>query len=161
MSKLELLVWHNLATPEGREVSGTEVVGWHTNKKPFGNGWSKPGYNDLIHLGGMLENLIPYNDDDIVDPWEIANGVAGINYKCRHVAFVGGKDIDNRRAKDTRTKEQRMAMFNYTRMTIAQHPDIMVAGHYQFNKNKKFCPGFDVPQWLRAIGIPDKNIYMP
>jgi N-acetylmuramoyl-L-alanine amidase len=153
---LTYLVIHCLATPEGREVSGDEVRRWHTLPKPHGRGWSKPGYNDLIHLGGLVENLIPYNDDGVVDGWEIANGVRGINGHARHVAFPGGMTED-KRYKDTRTKEQRIALTNYVRMTIAQHPAIVVGGHYQFDE-KKYCPGFDVVQWLRAIRVPEQNI---
>jgi hypothetical protein len=157
--KLTYLIIHCTATPEGREVTSDEIRKWHTSPSPKGRGWKQVGYSDMIHLDGTLENLVPYNNDDIVDAWEITNGVKGYNSISRHVVYVGGVDADNvRKAKDTRTWLQELKMITYVKETIARHPHILVGGHNQFN-NKKACPSFNVPSWLRAIGIPEKNIY--
>ena len=157
MKKLLYLIIHCTATPEGMVVGSNKIREWHTSPLPKGRGWKQVGYSDLIHLNGHIENMVPYNDNDIVDPWEITNGATGINSNARHVVYVGGMDIDNKFAKDTRTKEQLAAMANYIRQTIAQHPNIQVAGHNQFAS--KACPSFDTVKWLRAIGIRDKNIF--
>ena len=159
--ELEFLVIHCAATPQGREVSGAEIRRWHTAPKPHGNGWQQVGYSDIIHLGGLVENLVPYNNDNIVDPWEITNGVQGINTRARHVVLPGGLDQEGKHPKDTRTSAQRLALANYVKQTIAQHQDIQVAGHYQFDAGKRHCPGWNVPVWLRGIGIHSHNIYQP
>jgi len=160
MSKpLTYLVIHCTATPEGRDVTSDEIRRWHTSPPPKGRGWKQVGYADMIHLDGRVENLVPYNDDDIVDVWEITNGASGINSISRHVVYVGGVDAnDVKKARDTRTWLQELAMIKYVKETIARHPNIKVAGHNQFAK--KACPSFDVPKWLSAIGIPKKNIYI-
>lgn len=155
--KLTYLVIHCTATPEGRAVSSSQIKDWHTSAPPRGRGWKQVGYSDMILLNGIVINLVPYDDNDTVEPWEITNGVAGINSISRHVVYVGGMDKDNKLPMDTRTKEQRMALANYVRQTIAQHPDIQVAGHNQFAN--KACPSFSVVQWCLAIGIAPKNIY--
>jgi N-acetylmuramoyl-L-alanine amidase len=160
-SKLKFLVLHCTDTPEGREVTAAMIRDWHTSAPPRGRGWKQVGYSDMIHLNGHLENLVPYNDDELVDAWEITNGVAGINGVARHVVLVGGKDRDMRFAKDTRTKEQRLTLTNYVKMQVAMHPDILVSGHYQFDPNKPYCPGWNVPEWLMAVGFNPKNIYQP
>lgn len=157
MKKLKYLVIHCTATPEGRGVTFADIRRWHLSPKPKGRGWKQVGYSDMIHLNGLVENLVKYDEDDYVDAWEITNGAAGINSVSRHVVYVGGLDRDGERAKDTRTREQIISLTNYVKMTIAQHPDILVAGHNQFAK--KDCPSFNVPVWLKAIGIEDKNIY--
>lgn len=157
--KLKYLVIHCTATPEGREVSAAEIRDWHTSAPPRGRGWRQVGYSDMIHLTGALTNLVPYNDDDTVDAWEVTNGVKGINGVARHVVYSGGKDRENRFAKDTRTQAQQLAMANYVKQTIAAHPNILVSGHCQFDAGKPYCPGFDVPKWLAAIGVNSKNIY--
>lgn len=158
MGKLKFLVIHCTATPEGRAVTSAEIRKWHTSPAPIGRGWKQVGYSDIIHLNGLLENMVKYDGDDEVAPWEITNGVGGeVNRIARHLVYVGGMDKDNRYAKDTRTSEQLMAMANYIKQTIAQHPNILVAGHNQFAS--KACPSFAVPTWLRAIGIDSKNIY--
>lgn len=155
--KLTYLIIHCTDTPQGRSVTSGQIRAWHTNPKPSGNGWKQVGYSDMIHLSGAIENLVPYNNDDKVDSWEITNGAAGINSIGRHVVYVGGKDRDNRHSLDTRTAAQRVSLANYVKMTIAQHPDILVGGHNQFST--KDCPSFNTVEWLRAIGIPYKNIY--
>ena len=157
--ELEFLVIHCTATPQGREVSGAEIRRWHTAPRPKGNGWRQVGYSDIIHLGGLVENLVPYNQDNVVDPWEISNGVRGINPIARHVVLPGGLDQDGKHPKDTRTAAQRLSLANYVKQTIAQHPNIKVAGHYQFDPRKPGCPGWNVPVWLRGIGIHPRNIY--
>jgi N-acetylmuramoyl-L-alanine amidase len=160
MSKpLTYLVIHCTATPEGREVTAEEIRRWHTSPPPKGRGWKQVGYSDLIHLDGIIENLVPYNNDDIVDVWEITNGASGVNSVSRHVVYAGGVSADDvKKARDTRTWLQELAMITYVKETIARHPNIKVAGHNQFNSGKA-CPSFDVPSWCRKIGIPEKNIY--
>lgn len=155
--KLTYLILHCTATPEGKEVTAATIRKWHTSPPPAGRGWKQVGYTDMIHLNGIVENLVPHNDDKIVDRWEVTNGAVGMNSISRHVVYVGGMDEDGKFACDTRTKEQLMAMANYVRHVISRHSDIKVAGHNQFAA--KACPSFNVPQWLRGIGIPEKNIY--
>jgi N-acetylmuramoyl-L-alanine amidase len=158
MGKLTYLVIHCTATPEGVPVTSKQIRHWHTAPKPEGRGWKQVGYRDMIHLNGLVENLVPYDNDDEVEPWEITNGVAGINSIAAHVVYVGGTEaLDIKKAKDTRNKEQLAALANYVRMTIAAHPSIQVGGHNQFDKGKA-CPSFDVPRWLKGIGIQEKNI---
>lgn len=156
--ELKYLVIHCTATPEGRNVTPADIKNWHLSPPPQGRGWRQVGYSDMITLDGELTNLVPYNEDDNVDKWEITNGVAGINSISRHVVYVGGCD-KKMNPKDTRTPEQLETLTEYVWQTIDNHPDILVAGHNQFAK--KACPSFDVPRWLVDIGVPEKNIYRP
>lgn len=127
-----------------------------------GRGWGQVGYADMFHLDGKVENLVPYNDDDNVDPWELTNGVTNgvannANYFTRNVVYVGGMDRAYKKPQDTRTLQQRNTMELYVKKMVAKYPRIQVAGHNQFEK--KACPSFSVPQWALAIGIESKNIY--
>jgi hypothetical protein len=157
MKQLTYLVIHCTATPQGMAVTSKKIREWHTSPPPLGRGWKQVGYSDMIHLNGMVENLVPYNEDDVVQPREVTNGVTGCNTISRHVVYVGGMDEDNKNAKDTRTREQLLSLRNYVINMIAHHPDILISGHNQFAN--KACPSFDVPKWLNAIGINNKNIY--
>jgi len=119
-----------------------------------GRGWRQVGYADMIHIGGRIENLVPYNEDENVDPWEITNGIMAANElydNARHLLYVGGGT-----GQDTRTPEQVVSMINKVKETIHRHPDILVLGHNQVDVTG--CPGFDVPAWLRSIGVEEKNI---
>lgn len=157
--KLTYLVIHCTATPEGRNVSSDDIRSWHLSPVPKGRGWKQVGYSDMIHLDGTVENLVKYNNDSIVDAWEITNGASGINSKSRHVVYVGGcPKGDLTSAKDTRTPEQLKALEQYVKKTIQYYPNILIAGHYHFQPNK-FCPSFNVEDWLKSIRVSDKNIY--
>ena len=154
--KLKYLIIHCTDTPEGRVVTKHDIETWHLGPKPDGRGWSKVGYSDMINLEGELINLIPFDQDDEVDSFEISNGARGMNSKSRHVVYVGGQEKDTRAPKDTKTIQQIEALTTYIKYTVLRHPDIKIAGHYHFSD--KGCPNFDVTHFCRSIGIDDKNI---
>ena len=100
----------------------------------------------MIHLDGRIERLVDNNDDDVVDSWEVTNGVAGLNSVCRHIVYVGGKGCD------TRTEAQIKSMENFVREFHDRYPDIQIVGHRDLASGKQ-CPSFDVKKWLQSIGI--------
>lgn len=151
MAKLKYLVIHCTATPEGREVSASDIRRWHTSPPPSGRGWKQVGYTDMIHLDGRVERLVRNNEDEVVDPWEQTNGASGYNSVSRHIVYVGGVARDGKTAKDTRTAAQREALARYVRDFHAKHPQVRIIGHNDLAP--KACPSFDVQSWLREIGI--------
>lgn len=153
MAKLKYLVIHCTATPEGRDVSAADIRRWHTAPvSEGGRGWKQVGYTDLIHTDGRVERLVANNEDANVDPWEITNGAAGYNSVSRHIVYAGGVDADNvQKAKDTRTPAQKEALKRYVLDFHRKHPTVKIVGHNQLAA--KACPLFDVPQWLKSIGI--------
>jgi len=153
MAKLKYLVIHCTATPEGRDVSAADIRRWHTAPvSAGGRGWKQVGYTDLIHTDGRVERLVANNEDANVDPWEITNGAAGYNSVSRHIVYAGGVDTDNvQKAKDTRTPAQKEALKRYVLDFHRKHPTVKIVGHNQLAA--KACPSFDVPQWLKSIGI--------
>lgn len=154
MSKIKLGVIHCTATPQGREVTKLELERWGRRR-----GWRQPfGYRGLIHLDGALQILVPNNDDEFIDPWEITNGAAGHNHHAIHYAYAGGMNEDNKYPYDTRTSAQRLTLRNIVFDYIGRYPWIRWCGHNQLTELKA-CPSFDVPRWLRAIGVPEDNIY--
>ena len=153
MAKLKYLVIHCTATPEGRDVSAADIRRWHTAPtNAGGRGWKQVGYTDLIHTDGRVERLVANNEDANVDSWEITNGAAGYNSVSRHIVYAGGVDADNvQKAKDTRTPAQKEALKRYVLDFHPKHPTVKIVGHNQLAA--KACPSFDIPQWLKSIGI--------
>jgi len=149
---LRLLVIHCTATPEGREVSSTEIRQWHTRPvSQGGRGWRQVGYTDLFHLDGKVERMVENNEDAYVDGWEVTNGVVGHNSEARHIVYVGGTEKDGKTPKDTRTPAQRISLENYVKDFHRQFPSVKIIGHNDLAK--KACPSFDVRRWLKQIGI--------
>lgn len=157
-NKLQLLILHCSATREGQNVTAKQIIWLHTGPKSQGcNGWRVPGYADLILRDGKVENLVKYNDDNIVLPSEITNGTYGFNRIARNVCYVGGMDSLYKRSKNTLTHEQDSVMRAYVLAFIHFHPDCYVAGHNQFAA--KACPSFDVADKCLEWGVPVKNIF--
>ncbi len=114
----------------------------------------------MLYLDGKLVNLVPFDTDDFIDLWEISNGVQGMNGNSRHIAYVGGMDKENKRAKNTLTAEQSKSLETYCKYMILRHPDILILGHNEApNAHGKACPSFSVSEWCRSVGIPEKNTY--
>ena len=149
---MQYLVIHCTATPEGREVSAAEIRRWHTAPvSQGGRGWKQVGYTDMVHLDGRVERLVNNNEDAQVDTWEVTNGAADYNNVSRHIVYVGGCDKAGK-PKDTRTEAQREALKRYGEDFHARFPQVKIVGHHELNPGKA-CPSFDVPTWLRSIGI--------
>lgn len=151
MAKLQYLVIHCTATPEGRAVSAAEIIRWHMSPvSSGGRGWSRVGYTDIIHLDGKIERLHDNNDDGNVDAFEITNGAKGYNSISRHIVYVGGVDRSGK-PKDTRTDAQKQAMEEYVKAFHSKFPDVKIIGHNEIAA--KACPSFDVQKWLKTIGV--------
>ena len=150
--ELKYLIIHCTATPEGRDVSAAEIRRWHTSPvSKGGRGWKQVGYTDLVHLNGSVERLVANNEDAWVDNWEVTNGAKGYNSVSRHIVYAGGCAADGKTPKDTRTAVQKAALAQYVKDVHAAHPKVKIIGHNQVAA--KACPSFDVPAWLREIGI--------
>lgn len=165
MSKLQYLVIHCTATPEGREVTGADIRRWHTSPvSAGGRGWKQVGYTDLFKLDGTVERLVSNNEDANVDSWEITNGAQGFNTISRHIVYAGGVDKEGN-AKDTRTEAQKKALKKYVIDFHRRFPDVKIVGHRDLSPDKngngiiepsewiKACPSFEVSEWLKSIGI--------
>lgn len=116
-----------------------------------GNGWSKPGYSDLINRAGKLINIVPYNFDPYIEEFEITNGARGYNKNSRHIVLAGGWDKNNNKVSDRKDKlflpeeifveKQLITLDKYIDMQIEAVPDLNVIGHQEVSS--KLCPGYD------------------
>lgn len=162
MAQLTYLFIHCAYTGPNIKLTPDHIRRWHTDPKPQGNGWSRVGYSDMIDRDGILHNLASFDQDNEVDYNEMTWGVKGANGVSRHLVLEGGKDADgNDESPLVAYPKIAEALGIYVQYTILRHPQIQVAGHYQFDGRKPFCPGFDVPNYCRAILIPESNICLP
>jgi N-acetylmuramoyl-L-alanine amidase len=147
MRKIDKIIWHCSATPDGRDVKLETIREWHMRER----GWSDIGYHYVIELDGTIQMGRPL----------IRAGahVAGHNAHSIGICYVGGTDTKGR-AKDTRTKTQTAALHKLTVGLLQRFPGATVHGHNEFAA--KACPCFDVrADWqahLMTLGIPREEM---
>jgi len=157
-NKIQFLVVHCSDTTPSFKVTKGVLMKWHMIQR----GWDRLGYSDLIHRDGKIENLTPYDDDDIVQKHEVTWGAAGINYCSRHVCLEGGRTRNNEGGtfmfEHIFTDAQFISLVSYTKQFLKDNPLARVTGHNMFS-DIKTCPNFPVMELMTLAGIPDVNIY--
>lgn len=125
---IKYLIIHCTATKEGLDFRAKDVDRWHKEK-----GWVKIGYHYLICLDGTIEK----GRED----FEEGAHCYGKNKCSIGICYVGGLD-SNGKAKDTRTVQQKAALFRLLVELKQKFPNVSIHGHNEFAK--KSCPCFDV-----------------
>lgn len=129
MRKIDKVIIHCTATPEGREVTVKEIDMWHRAR-----GFRKIGYHYVVHLDGRVEEGRPVR--------EIGAHCKGENAHSIGVCYVGGLERGTLKPKDTRTGAQRFALRRLVEDLKGEYPGITVHGHREYAA--KSCPCFDV-----------------
>ena len=128
MRKINKIIIHCSATPEGRDVSPEEIKRWHVEER----GWSDVGYHFIITIDGVVHSGRTI---------EIQGAhTKGHNSESIGVCYVGGMDKEMKYAKDTRTEEQKESLINLI-CELKDIYDCKVYGHNNFSN--KECPSFD------------------
>lgn len=127
--KVEKIIVHCAATPEGRDVTAAEITRWHIER-----GFRTIGYHYVIRLDGSVEKGRPED--------EIGAHCLGENAHSIGVCYVGGIDRDTLKPKDTRTEAQKIALRQLVEELQRRYPGATVHGHNEFAK--KACPCFNV-----------------
>ena len=128
MRKIEKIILHCTATPEGREVTVADVSAWHKER-----GFRTIGYHYLVYLDGTV---VRGRREE-----EIGAHCLGQNAGSIGVCYVGGLDSRGR-PKDTRTAAQRVALRNLVEGLQRRYPHATLHGHNEFAA--KACPCFKI-----------------
>lgn len=129
MRKIEKIILHCTATPEGRHVTVDQVTAWHKAR-----GFRTIGYHYLVYIDGTVHAGRPVED--------IGAHCTGQNARSIGVCYVGGIDANSLRPKDTRTPAQRKALRQLVDNLRKHYPEATIHGHCEFAA--KACPCFDV-----------------
>lgn len=127
MRRINEIIVHCTATPEGREVSAAEVDRWHRQR-----GFRCIGYHYLVRLDGRVEAGRAEE--------EIGAHCKGHNAGSIGVVYVGGLDAKGAPA-DTRTPAQRASLASLLRELKSRHAGARIRSHRDFAA--KACPCFD------------------
>lgn len=142
---------------EAKDALGNEVLILTSGKtlpvmNTNGRGWTRPGYSDIIMRDGTVVNLIPYDFDDEIEPWEVSNGAKGFNYNSRHFCIIGGWTKDGKKnslfkPEELYTPEQLISIDDYINMQKEMVSGLQVKGHYM--ESTKTCPNMDMVEYMK------------
>lgn len=136
MRKITKLIVHCTATPEGRDATVADVNKWHKDK-----GYDMIGYHYLIDLKG---NILKGRNEE-----QIGAHTIGSNFDSIGIAYVGGMDKEMKKAKDTRTVEQKNSLLLLLKELKQKYPLSQIYGHRNFAK--KDCPSFDAKKEYKDL----------
>ena len=135
MRRIDEIIIHCSATPEGRDVSANTIRKWHKAK-----GWSDIGYHYIIRLNGEVEQGRPVE--------RAGAHCSGRNRNSIGVCYIGGVAKDGKTPKDTRTEAQKASLKELVGklQTLYHISSSSIHGHYHYAA--KACPCFDVEQFI-------------
>lgn len=134
MRKINKIIIHCSATPEGKDYTVAQIRQWHTTPKPKGNDWRDIGYHFVIYRDGTVHKGRPIE--------QIGAHCSGYNANSIGICYIGGCATDGKTPKDTRTEAQRAALIQLVSELKASYPSATVHGHNEFAA--KACPSFNV-----------------
>lgn len=135
MRRINKLIIHCSATPEGRFHNAKDIDRWHKER-----GWKGLGYHYVILLDGTVEKG---RDESEVGAHTLRHNQSSIG-----ICYIGGLD-ENGFPKDTRTDNQKISMYRLLEGLIRKYPHATIHGHKEFAN--KDCPCFDVMPEFYAL----------
>lgn len=136
MRKINELIVHCSATPEGKPYTVQNIDKWHKAK-----GWKGIGYHYVIYLDGTIHKGRPEE--------EIGAHCQGHNANSIGICYIGGIAKDGKTPKDTRTDAQKQSLIELLKALKAKYPEAIIHGHRDFAN--KACPCFDATTEYKDI----------
>lgn len=128
MRKINEIIIHCSATPEGRDVTAADIDKWHRQR-----GFACIGYHFVVRLDGRIEFGRPLE--------KVGAHVKGHNAQSIGIVYIGGIDRNGQYA-DTRTPEQHESLAILLKFLVRAFPSIKaIHGHRDYAA--KACPCFD------------------
>lgn len=137
MRKIDEIIIHCSATKEGKSFYAKDIDKWHKAR-----GWKGIGYHYVVDLDGKIEKG---RSED-----QIGSHCVGHNKNSIGICYIGGLDKDGN-PKDTRTKEQKEALWDLLRQLLCKYPNATIHGHNEFAA--KACPCFDVQKEYDIVNL--------
>lgn len=136
MRKIDEILVHCAATPEGKDFTVEDIDKWHKAR-----GFKKIGYHFVI-----------YNDGSVHEGRNIEEvGAHCTNHNSRSIGicYIGGVAKDGKTPKDTRTEPQKIALLKLLKELKVKYPKAEIYGHRDFAN--KACPSFDAKTEYKNI----------
>ena len=135
MRKINEIILHCSATPEGKDFRAADIDRWHKKQ-----GWKCIGYNYVIDLDGKVEEGRPLS--------MTGAHTVGHNQNSIGVCYIGGVEKDNvKKAKDTRTIAQKESMYALVYQLLNLYNLSIANVHCHNEFAAKACPSFKIDQF--------------
>ena len=128
MRKIDLIIVHCAATPEGKDFTTEDIDRWHRQQ-----GFSSIGYHFVVYRDGSVHTGRPID--------QVGAHCRGRNSTSIGICYIGGLSADGKRPKDTRTDNQKKALKALLTLLKIRFPDAEIRGHRDYAA--KACPSFD------------------
>ena len=129
MRTIKYIVVHCTAGSDTQTVEGLKAEFRH-------KGWKNPGYHYVVDRDGHITQLL--------DEAEVANGAAGYNSNGIHIAWMGGRDTDNR------TACQRIMFKTLVKRLHRKYPKAKVCGHRDLSPDRNGDGKITKDEWMKA-----------
>ena len=133
MRKINEIIIHCSATPEGKDFTVDDIRRWHLARKFADIGYHYVIYRDGSVHKGRAENIAGAH-------------CLGHNAHSIGICYIGGCTADGKHPKDTRTPQQKTALRQLVNQLKFYYPHATVHGHNEFSN--KACPSFNVQKNL-------------
>lgn len=127
------IILHCSATKAGQNFKAADIRKWHKQQ-----GWADIGYHYVIDLDGTIE---PGRDEKYVGAH-----VTGQNANSIGICYIGGLDTTGK-TKDTRTQQQKEAMFSLVKKLLNRYGLTINQVHCHNEYAAKDCPSFGIDQF--------------
>ena len=148
MRQIKEIILHCSATPENKDFHASDIDRWHKQR-----GFNSIGYHFVITLDGTIERGRPIE--------KAGAHTTGHNSYSIGICYIGGCAKDGRTPKDTRTPEQKIALYKLIDDLLMLYPTAEIHCHYEYAN--KACPSFKLETfkqeyklWLEAQKITPK-----
>ena len=146
MRKIDKIIVHCSATPEGSHFTVEDIDRWHRRE-----GSRCIGYHYVIYLDGSIHPGRPVE--------EVGAHCYGQNKHSIGVCYIGGVAKDGHTPKDTRTTAQKEALLKLLKELKQKFPEAVIHGHRDFAR--KACPSFDATNEYEYISNTNFKSALP
>lgn len=137
MRRIDYIVVHSSASPEGREDTIEDIDRWHKAR-----GMNGVGYHYVIELDGIAFEGRPLSKQGA--------HVRGHNAHTIGICYIGGTDnTRERKAKDTRTEAQKRTLRKLLSDLKQMFPNAKIVGHRDLAATA--CPSFDAKEEYKNL----------
>lgn len=149
--QIDKIIIHCSASKEGQNVTVEQIDKMHRQR-----GFACIGYHFVIDIKGVVH--------DGRDISKVGAHTTGYNIGSIGICYVGGLD-KNGKIKDTRTYQQKNALYQLVKKLMEIYPIKEVKGHRDYSPDTngdgviskyewiKGCPCFEVSEFMKEYGL--------